>query len=127
MIRSIIEQTGAEINIEDDGSVFISSKDSKAGELAQELIMKLTEEPEVGKCYLGKVRRVTAFGAFVEIIPGQDGLVHISELDFKRVNRVEDVLNVGDEVTVKIIGIDNEGKIKLSRKACLTQNDGRKK
>lgn len=126
MIRSIIEQTGAEINIEDDGSVFISSKDSKAGELAQELIMKLTEEPEVGKCYLGKVRRVTAFGAFVEIIPGQDGLVHISELDFKRVNRVEDVLNVGDEVTVKIIGIDNEGKIKLSRKACLTQNEGRK-
>ena len=126
MIRSIIEQTGAEINIEDDGSVFISSKDSKAGELALELIMKLTEEPEVGKCYLGKVRRVTAFGAFVEIIPGQDGLVHISELDFKRVNRVEDVLNVGDEVTVKIIGIDNEGKIKLSRKACLTQNEGRK-
>lgn len=127
MIRSIIEQTGAEINIEDDGSVFISSKDSKAGELAQELIMKLTEEPEVGKCYLGKVRRVTAFGAFVEILPGQDGLVHISELDFKRVNRVEDVLNVGDEVTVKIIGIDNEGKIKLSRKACLTQNEGRNK
>jgi polyribonucleotide nucleotidyltransferase len=126
MIRSIIEQTGAEINIEDDGSVFISSKDSKAGELAQELIMKLTEEPEVGKCYQGKVRRVTAFGAFVEILPGQDGLVHISELDFKRVNRVEDVLNVGDEVTVKIIGIDNEGKIKLSRKACLTQNEGRK-
>ena len=127
MIRSIIEQTGAEINIEDDGSVFISSKDSKAGELALELIMKLTEEPEVGKCYLGKVRRVTAFGAFVEILPGQDGLVHISELDFKRVNRVEDVLNVGDEVTVKIIGIDNEGKIKLSRKACLTQNEGRKR
>jgi len=127
MIRSIIEQTGAEINIEDDGSVFISSKDSKAGELAQELIMKLTEEPEVGKSYLGKVRRVTAFGAFVEILPGQDGLVHISELDFKRVNRVEDVLNVGDEVTVKIIGIDNEGKIKLSRKACLTQNEGRKR
>ena len=126
MIRSIIEQTGAEINIEDDGSVFISSKDSKAGELAQELIMKLTEEPEVGKSYLGKVRRVTAFGAFVEILPGQDGLVHISELDFKRVNRVEDVLNVGDEVTVKIIGIDNEGKIKLSRKACLVQSDGRK-
>lgn len=127
MIRSIIEQTGAEINIEDDGSVFISSKDSKAGELALELIMKLTEEPEVGKCYLGKVRRVTAFGAFVEILPGQDGLVHISELDFKRVNRVEDVLNVGDEVTVKIIGIDNEGKIKLSRKACLTQDEGRKR
>ncbi|MDP3025361.1 MAG: polyribonucleotide nucleotidyltransferase [candidate division Zixibacteria bacterium] len=127
MIRSIIKQTGAEINIEDDGSVFISSKDSKAGELAQELIMKLTEEPEVGKSYLGKVRRVTAFGAFVEVLPGQDGLVHISELDFKRVNRVEDVLNVGDEVTVKIIGIDNEGKIKLSRKACLTQNEGGKR
>jgi polyribonucleotide nucleotidyltransferase len=126
-IRGIIEQTGAEINIEDDGSVFIASKDQKAGELAQELIYKLIEEPEVGKVYLGKVRRITPFGAFVEILPGQDGLVHISELDTKRVNRVEDILNVGDEVTVKVIGIDNEGKIKLSRKACLSPDHSRKR
>jgi polyribonucleotide nucleotidyltransferase len=118
IIRGIIEKTGAKIDIEDDGSIFIASVDQKAGELAQELILKLTEEPEIGKEYMGKVRRVTAFGAFVEILPGQDGLVHISELDTGRVNRVEDVLNVGDEVKVKIIGIDVDGRIKLSRKAC---------
>ncbi|MDH4223455.1 MAG: polyribonucleotide nucleotidyltransferase, partial [candidate division Zixibacteria bacterium] len=103
-IRSIIEQTGVEIDIEDDGSIFIAAKDQKAGEMAQEIILKMTEEPEVGKTYLGKVKRITPFGAFVEIIPGQDGLVHISELDNRRVNRVEDVLNVGDEVKVKVIG-----------------------
>jgi polyribonucleotide nucleotidyltransferase len=119
MIRSIIEQSGAKIDIEDDGSVFIASVDQKAGELAQELILKLTEEPEIGKEYMGKVRRITTFGAFVEILPGQDGLVHISELDNRRVNRVEDVLKLGDQVKVKIIDIDPEGKIRLSRKACL--------
>ena len=119
MIRSIIEQSGAKIDIEDDGSVFIASVDQKAGELAQELILKLTEEPEIGKEYLGKVRRITTFGAFVEVLPGQDGLVHISELDNRRVNRVEDVLKLGDQVKVKIIDIDPEGKIRLSRKACL--------
>ena len=118
IIRGIIEQSGAKIDIEDDGSIFIASVDQKAGELAQELILKLTEEPEIGKEYMGKVKRVMPFGAFVEILPGQDGLVHISELDTGRVNRVEDVLNVGDEVKVKIIGIDVDGRIKLSRKAC---------
>lgn len=119
MIRSIIEQSGAKIDIEDDGSVFIASVDQKAGELARELVLKLTEEPEIGKEYLGKVRRITTFGAFVEILPGQDGLVHISELDNRRVNKVEDVLKLGDQVKVKIIDIDPEGKIRLSRKACL--------
>jgi polyribonucleotide nucleotidyltransferase len=118
IIRGIIEKTGAKIDIEDDGSVFIASVDQKAGELAQELILKLTEEPEIGKEYIGKVKRVTTFGAFVEVLPGQDGLLHISELDTRRVNRVEDVLNVGDEVKVKITGIDVDGKIRLSRKAC---------
>jgi polyribonucleotide nucleotidyltransferase len=118
VIRGIIEQSGAKIDIEDDGSIFIASVDQKAGELAQELILKLTEEPEMGKEYVGKVKRVTSFGAFVEILPGQDGLLHISELDTRRVNRVEDVLNVGDEVKVKIIGIDVDGRIRLSRKAC---------
>ena len=119
MIRSIIEESGAKIDIEDDGSVFIASVDQKAGELAQQLILKLIEEPEVGKEYMGKVRRITPFGAFVEILPSQDGLVHISELENRRVNKVEDVLSLGDEVKVKIIGIDAEGKIRLSRKACL--------
>ncbi len=119
MIRSIIEQSGAKIDIEDDGSVFIASVDQKAGEMARELILKLTEEPVIGKEYSGKVRRITTFGAFVEILPGQDGLVHISELDNRRVNRVEDVLKLGDQVKVKIIDIDPEGKIRLSRKACL--------
>jgi polyribonucleotide nucleotidyltransferase len=123
MIRSIIEESGAKIDIEDDGSVFIASVDQKAGELAQQLILKLIEEPEVGKEYMGKVRRITPFGAFVEILPNQDGLVHISELENRRVNKVEDVLSLGDEVKVKIIGIDAEGKIRLSRKACLASKD----
>jgi polyribonucleotide nucleotidyltransferase len=126
MIRKIIEQSGAKIDIEDDGSVFIASVDQKAGELAQELILKLIEEPEIGREYLGKVKRITPFGAFVEILPNQDGLVHISELDTRRVNKVEDVLSLGDEVKVKIIGIDSEGKIRLSRKACLSSKMARK-
>ncbi|MCJ7508722.1 MAG: polyribonucleotide nucleotidyltransferase [candidate division Zixibacteria bacterium] len=118
-IRAIIEQSGAKIDIEDDGTVFIASVDQKAGELAKELVLKLTEEVEIGKVYNGKVKRIAPFGAFVEILPGQDGLVHISEIDYQRVNRVEDVLKVGDELPVKVIGIDTEGKIKLSRKACI--------
>jgi polyribonucleotide nucleotidyltransferase len=123
-IRGIIEQTGAKIDIEDDGTVFISSVDQKAGETAKEMVLKLVEEPEIGKLYLGKVRRTAPFGAFVEIIPGQDGLVHISELDFRRVEKTEDVLKVGDEVLVKVIGIDPEGKIRLSRKAALSDSKG---
>ena len=117
MIRSIIEQSGAKIDIEDDGSVFIASVDQKAGELAKKIILQLIEEPEVGKIYTGKVKRITPFGAFVEILPGQDGLLHISEIENHRIKQVEDVLSLGDEVKVKIIGIDAEGKIKLSRKA----------
>jgi len=126
MIRSIIEQTGAKIDIEDDGSVFIASVDQKAGEAAHELILRLIEEPEIGKEYLGKVKRITTFGAFVEILPGQDGLLHISEIDTRRIDKVEDVLRVGDEIRVKIIGIDAEGKIRLSRKACFASKPQRK-
>lgn len=126
MIRSIIEQTGAKIDIEDDGSVFIASVDQKAGEAAHEMILRLIEEPEIGKEYLGTVKRITTFGAFVEILPGQDGLVHISELDTHRIDKVEDVLSVGDETKVKIIGIDAEGKIRLSRKACFSSKTARK-
>ncbi len=126
MIRSIIEKSGAKIDIEDDGSVFIASTDQKAGELAHELILRLTEEPEIGKEYLGKVKRITPFGAFVEILPGQDGLLHISELDTRRIRRVEDLLSVGDEVKVKITGIDPDGKIRLSRKACFPSKSRRR-
>jgi polyribonucleotide nucleotidyltransferase len=126
MIRSIIEQTGAKIDIEDDGSVFIASVDQKAGEAAHELILRLIEEPEIGKEYSGKVKRITTFGAFVEILPGQDGLLHISEIDTRRIEKVEDVLRVGDEIKVKIIGIDAEGKIRLSRKACFASKPQRR-
>ncbi|MGH8005139.1 MAG: S1 RNA-binding domain-containing protein, partial [Limisphaerales bacterium] len=118
-IRAIVEQTGAKIDIEDDGTVLIASVDGAAGEAAKNMILGMVEEPEIGRVYEGKVRRIAAFGAFVEILPGQDGLIHISELDTKRVARVEDVLKLGDMVTVKVIGIDPEGKIRLSRKAVL--------
>jgi len=128
IIRGIIEQTGAKIDIEDDGTIFIASPDQKAAETAQNLILRLVEEPEVGKIYPGKVKKIMPFGAFVEFLPGQEGLIHISELDFKRVYRVEDVLKIGDQVKVKIIGIDSDGKVKLSRKACLKpDSDGIKK
>ncbi|MGE5692779.1 MAG: S1 RNA-binding domain-containing protein, partial [Candidatus Zixiibacteriota bacterium] len=93
--------------------------DGAAGEAAKNMILGMVEEPEIGRIYEGKVRRIAAFGAFVEILPGTDGLIHISELDTKRVARVEDVLKLGDMVTVKVIGIDPEGKVRLSRKAVL--------
>lgn len=118
-IRAIVEQTGAKIDIEDDGTVLIASVDGAAGETAKNMILGMVEEPEIGRIYEGKVRRIAAFGAFVEILPGTDGLIHISELDTKRVARVEDVLKLGDIVTVKVIGIDPEGKVRLSRKAVL--------
>ncbi len=122
MIRSIIEATGAKIDIEDDGTVTIASVDQVAGEAARDRILALTEEAELDKVYIGKVKRIAAFGAFVEILPNVDGLVHISELDNFRVNRVEDVVNVGDEVKVKVIGIDQEGKVRLSRRVLLEKS-----
>jgi polyribonucleotide nucleotidyltransferase len=122
-IRHIIETTGAKIDIEDDGTVLIASVDQQAGESARLMIEAMTEEAEIGKIYTGTVRRTTNFGAFIEILPGTDGMVHISELENYRVNRVEDVVRVGDKVTVKVIDIDPEGKIRLSRKAVL--NDGK--
>ena len=120
MIRSIIEETGAKIDISDDGTVLIASVDGEAGRKAKERIEALVEEAEVGRTYNGVVRRVTDFGAFVEIIPGTDGLVHISELDTNRVEKVEDVCKVGDRIDVKVINVDSDGKIRLSRKYVLT-------
>jgi polyribonucleotide nucleotidyltransferase len=119
VIKSIQEDTGATINIEDDGTIFISAVDQSAGKAAYDRISGIVEEPEIGRVYQGVVRRVTKFGAFVEILPGKEALIHISELDQKRVGKVEDVVNVGDTVPTKIIGIDEQGKVKGSRKAAL--------
>jgi len=116
MIRSIIERTGAKVDIEDDGTVLIASVDQRAAEMAKRLIEEIVEEAEIGRTYMGTVRAVTSFGAFVEIIPGTDGLVHISELENHRVAKVEDVCKIGDKFPVKVIGIDPAGKIKLSKK-----------
>ncbi|HHU51618.1 MAG TPA: polyribonucleotide nucleotidyltransferase [Firmicutes bacterium] len=119
MIRKIIEETGVEIDIEDDGRVFISSVDQEAAEKAKAHIERLTRDVEVGATYLGKVTRIMNFGAFVEILPGKEGLVHISQLDKDRVAKVEDVAQVGDEILVKVTEIDKLGRINLSRKAVL--------
>ena len=119
IIKGIQEETGAVINIEDDGTVLISSVDSEGGETARRMIAEIVEDPEIGKIYEGIVKRITNFGAFVEILPGKDGMVHISEMDHKRIRSIEDVVKIGDKMKVKVIGIDNQGKIKCSRKAAL--------
>ncbi|MGI6081496.1 MAG: polyribonucleotide nucleotidyltransferase [Limnochordia bacterium] len=116
VIRKIIEETGVAIDVEDDGKVFVASTDEKSSQRAIEWIESLTAEVEVGKIYTGKVTRILNFGAFVEILPGKEGLVHISKLAHERVGRVEDVVNVGDEITVKVIEIDQMGRVNLSLK-----------
>ena len=120
-IRSIIEETGCQIEIGDDGKVVIASPDEPAARRAIQMIERLTEVPEVGKVYTGTVRRVEAYGAFVEIMPGTDGLVHISELAPYRVREVADLVKEGDEMTVKVINIDEGGKVRLSRKAVIME------
>ena len=119
VIRGIIEETGTKIDIEDDGTVYIASVEAAGANRAIEIITSLTKEPEVGEVYMGKVTRLMNFGAFVEILPGKEGLVHISKLAKERVEKVEDVVNVGDEIMVKVIEIDKQGRINLSRKDCL--------
>jgi len=121
VIKSIQEETGSTININDDGTVLISSVDMEAGKMAYERIAAIVEEPEIGKLYKGKVMRITNFGAFVEILPGKDALIHISELDTKRVQKVEDVVKVGDIIDCKVIGVDDQGRVKCSRKAALPE------
>lgn len=124
VIRGIIEATGAKIDVEDDGTVIIASIDEAASRKAVEMIQRITAEPEIGKIYRGTVRKIMDFGAFVEILPGTDGLVHISQLSQERVTRVSDVLKEGDEVMVKVLEIDKQGKIRLSRKEAMAETGG---
>lgn len=124
MIRSITERTGCKIEIQDDGRVDIASTDDSAAQQAVRIIKELTAEAELGKLYLGKVVRVVNFGAFVEILPGVEGLVHISEIEDRRINEVTDVLNEGDETPVKVIDIDGQGRVRLSRRAALRDQGG---
>ena len=121
-IRAIQEQTGAQIDINDNGTVSIASSDSRSLEQAQALISGLTMEPEVGQFYNGIVKKIVEIGAFVEIMPGTDGLLHISEVAKERIRAVEDVLSEGDEVIVKCIKVDRDGKIRLSRREALDAN-----
>ncbi|MEE9225504.1 MAG: S1 RNA-binding domain-containing protein, partial [Bacteroidota bacterium] len=118
-IRRIVQETGAEISIEDDGRVIIASVNKEPAEKAKAIIERMVELPEVGKTYRGVVKRIMEFGAFVEFLPGKDGLVHISQIDTQRVNKVSDVLKLGDEIEVKLVEIDREGRYNLSRKALL--------
>ncbi len=119
VIRDIIEKSGAEVNIEDDGTVQIASADENACQIAKEMIESIVQKPVPGDVYKGKVKKITNFGAFVEILPGKEGLLHISEIAPHRVNRVEDHLKVGQEVEVKLLKISPEGKLDLSMKALL--------
>ncbi|MBP0726194.1 polyribonucleotide nucleotidyltransferase [Bacillus sp. RG28] len=120
-INKIIEETGVKIDIEQDGTVFISSVDQDMNDKAKQIIEDLVREVVVGELYMGKVKRIEKFGAFVEIFPGKDGLVHISELAEERVNKVEDVIALGDEFLVKVTEIDKQGRVNLSRKAVLKE------
>jgi polyribonucleotide nucleotidyltransferase len=122
-IKGIVAETGAEINIEDDGSVHIYSSNGESLRRAKEIISGMAKEIEVGELYQGTVVTIKEFGCFVEVMPGKDGLVHISELADFRVNRVEDVVKVGEQIWVKCIGVDDRGKVKLSRKAAMKDRD----
>ncbi|MCW9131002.1 polyribonucleotide nucleotidyltransferase [Bacillus paramycoides] len=120
-INKIIEETGVKIDIEQDGTVFISSINQEMNEKAKKIIEDIVREVQVGEIYLGKVKRVEKFGAFVELFSGKDGLVHISELALERVGKVEDVVKIGDEISVKVIEIDKQGRVNLSRKVLLKE------
>ena len=124
MIRSIIERTGVKIDVEDDGRVNVASADGDSAARAISIIQELTATPELNKTYVGKVQRITDFGAFVEIMPGTDGLLHVSEIANHRVKDVRDELKEGEQIAVKVINIDPTGKIRLSRKALLQEQGG---
>jgi polyribonucleotide nucleotidyltransferase len=121
VIRGIIEKTGANIDIEDDGRINIASADESASQAAIDIIRGITAEAEIGKIYRGKVKKIMDFGAFVEIFPGTDGLVHISQIADQRVKSVSDVLKEGEEVMVKVLEVDKQGRVKLSRREALRE------
>jgi polyribonucleotide nucleotidyltransferase len=121
VIRGIVEETGVKIDVEDDGTVYVASADGDAMQKALDRIRGITAEAEVGKIYRGTVRKIVDFGAFVEIFPGTDGLVHISQLADERVRKVSDVLKEGDVINVKVLEVDRSGKIRLSRKEALKE------
>jgi polyribonucleotide nucleotidyltransferase len=122
-IKGIVAETGAEINIEDDGSVHIYSNNAEALNRAKQIIAGMTKEIEIDELYSGTVVSIKEFGAFVEVLPGKDGLCHISELAEGRVNRTEDVVKIGDVIWVKCIGVDDKGRVKLSRRAAMKERD----
>jgi polyribonucleotide nucleotidyltransferase len=116
VIRGIQDESGATIEVEDDGTVKIAAVDKRSSDIALKRIEEITAEPEIGKIYEGVVKSVVNFGAFVEILPGRDGLLHISEIAHHRIEKVEDVLKVGDVVRVKVVDVNGDGKIRLSKK-----------
>jgi polyribonucleotide nucleotidyltransferase len=123
-IKGITEQTGCAINIEDDGTIAIASAEAEAVARAVQIIEGLLEEPEVGATYKGTVKRVVDFGAFVEILPNTEALLHVSEIAYERTENVGDVLSEGDEIEVKVLSLERDGKIRLSRKALLPVPEG---
>ncbi len=125
-INKIIDETDVKIDIEDDGTVFITASNMEAGNKAVKMINAIVKEPEVGEVYMGKVIKILNFGAFLEILPGKEGLLHISQISKEKIPRVEDVLKVGDEVLVKVVEIDKQGRINLSRKAMLMESERKK-
>jgi len=123
MIRSIIAECGVKINVEDTGEISIAAVDEQSAQKAKDIIHRLTEEVEVGKIYLGTVRKIMDFGAFVEILPGTDGLVHISQLAPRRVQAVSEEVSEGEQILVKVLEVDRQGKIRLSRKEAMAAQD----
>ena len=121
VIRDIIDRTGVNIDINDDGTVNIASHDEEASTKAIQIIQDLVQDVEVGKVYMGKVKKIMDFGAFVEILPGTDGLVHISQICDRRIQKVSDEISEGDEIMVKVIDVDRNGKVKLSRKEAMRE------
>jgi polyribonucleotide nucleotidyltransferase len=122
-IKKLVEESGCEIDIQDDGTVNIFSVSAEGMKIAKDAIVGLGAEAEIGKIYRGKVVTVKEFGAFVEFLPGKDGLVHISELANFRVKKTEDVVKVGDDISVKCLGVDEKGRVRLSRKAAMEERD----
>jgi polyribonucleotide nucleotidyltransferase len=123
VIRDIVEKSGAKVDIMDDGRVNIASIDAESGEKAKRMVLRILEAPEIGKVYTGIVKKIADFGAFVEVLPGRDGLLHISEIERERINKVSDHLNVGDEIQVKLLSVSPEGKMDLSRRILLLEAD----